>query len=259
MKTLILLLLTPPGCALVLALAALLLWNRRPSLSYKFLLVSVLVGWVFSTMAMGRVVSTVLISEIKGPSPRAMDDVNRIIVLTAGLTFTGETGWQPTPDSFQRAAVAYEVQSRIGSRTPLVISGGHTMGPKYPSEAEVVRRAFDRYHAQITPVIVEEASLNTYESALESARLLRDRDVNSFFLVTSEVHMLRSLAAYRGRGLDPIPFPVFSLDRGPLELTDFLPTWRGVETNAKALYEVIGIAGYLLSGYARWEDVFYKP
>ena len=70
--------------------------------------------------------------------------------------------------------------------------------------------------------------------------------------------MLRALAVFRGRGMDPIPFPVLSIPRGPLKLKDFMPTVQGVELTSKALYEVYGILEYILGDKASWDDVMYR-
>ncbi|MBI1362648.1 MAG: hypothetical protein GC134_01575 [Proteobacteria bacterium] len=258
MKYLLLLLLTAPGLGLFLSVGALYWWRRRPERARKVLVAAILLGWMMSTEAVGRFMSTALIAQVRGTSIENAKNVDLILVLSGGMEYVGKTGWIPTRDSYQRIMVGYQVQQNVGSRTPILISGGKTHGPRYPSEASVCRDTIDRNHAELTPIWLEESSLNTYESALESARIIREKNVRTVLLVTSEVHMLRALAAFRGRGIDPVPFPVFVLERGPLSVQDFLPSWRGVELTGKAVYEILGIAGYYASGYVRLEDIFYK-
>ena len=67
-------------------------------------------------------------------------------------------------------------------------------------------RQFDKQSAQILPILLEEVSTNTYENALQSAHIIRDRGADHVVLVTSEEHMLRALAALEGEGLTLYPF-----------------------------------------------------
>ncbi len=259
LKDILLLLLTPPGLAIWPGILALYFWRKNQKVAWGWLFLSVLIGWMFSTPAMGRILSTALISSIKAPSTITdPESADLIVVLTGGMSYVGHAGWLPSASSYQRAMVAYEVQARVGSRVPIIISGGKTKGVQYPSEAKVVSDIINRHKAQITPTILEENALNTYESAQEIARLVRDRNAHTILLVTSELHMLRTLASFRARGLDPMPIPVFTINRGKLGFADFLPTMQGASDNYAALYEVLGLARYLLSGYVRWNDVFYE-
>jgi uncharacterized SAM-binding protein YcdF (DUF218 family) len=258
MKYLLLLLTTAPGIGLFLSLGALYWWRRRPDRARRVLIMAILLGWALSTEAMGRFMSTLLIAEVRGTTIETAKNVDLILVMSGGMEYVGRTGWIPTRETYQRVMVGHQVQQIVGSRTPILISGGKTKGPRYPSEASVARDTIDRQRAELTPIWLEETSLNTYESALESARIIRERNIRTVLLVTSEVHMLRALAAFRGRGIDPVPFPVFVLERGPLQVADFLPSWKGVELTGRAIYEMIGIAGYYASGYVRLEDIFYK-
>lgn len=259
MKLLASTLLMPPGLGIVLCLLA-LYFIRKKSLSLgKFVMFfAIVVAWIFSTEAMGRFLSVSLISQIESREDIQPDNVDAIVVLTGGMTYAGKVGWLPRSESYLRGAVAFELQNRVGSRVPIVISGGKTQGLKNPSEAEVLQRQFDKERAQITPVLREETSTNTYENALQTTAMLQNREIDRIFLVTSETHMLRALASFRGRGIDPMPIPVFTLDRRPLTMADYLPSWKGVETTAKAMYEILGIVNYVVAGYIRWDDVFYS-
>lgn len=258
-KDILLFIFTPPGLGIWPGVLALYFWKKKPKQAWGWLFIAVLFGWVFSTPAMGRVISTTIIANVKAPNNVAPENVDMIVVLTGGMHYVGHGGWLPSAQSYQRAMVAYDIQARVGSRVPIVISGGKTAGVQYPSEAKVVSDLLNRQRAQITPTILEENALNTYENAQEVARLVHDRGADTIFLVTSELHMLRALAAFRARGLDPMPIPVFSINRGKLAFSDFLPTMKGAEENYGALYELLGLARYLMAGYVRWADVFYTP
>jgi len=258
MKLMLTSFLLPPGLAVLLSFVALIfLWKKRYKLASFFVCVSVLCGWIFATEAFGRLATVGLISQIEARSVEPQE-IDMIVVLSGGMENLGSSvGWVPTNDSFKRMAVALEIQQRIGSRKPILVSGGKTFGTKHPSEADVMVRYFDKRNAQITPMIIEDISTNTYENALQSAHTIRQRGAENVLLITSEEHMLRALAAFRGRGIDPIPFPVLTLQRRPLEFDDYLPSVKGVALTHRALYEVLGVFSYILDDLVRVDDVFY--
>lgn len=258
LKDIALFILTPPGLMIWPGLLALYYFRRSPSASRRWLIATLLLGWVLATPAFARLVSTAIISQVEAPAHVAPEDADMIVVLTGGMNYVGNMGWLPSKASYQRAMVAYQVQARVGSRVPIVISGGKTKGVQYPSEAEVLNNLINRKEARITPTLLEETSLNTYESAQEVARMGQDRNASTILLVTSDLHMLRALAAFRARGLDPAPIPVFTIKRGALAFADFLPTLSGMAEVNRGLYEVLGLIYYTLTGYTKPADIFYS-
>ena len=256
LKDLALFLLTPPGIGVWLCIVALYMGVKSKKSMWRWVVVATVLGWGLATPAMGRVLSTMLISQVVSPKHILPQEADLIVVLAGGMEYTGGTGWLPTKASYQRAMVAYQVQERISSRIPIVISGGKTQGVQYPSEAAVINNLVTT-KAQITPTILEETALNTFESAQEVARIAQTRNASTLLLVTSDIHMLRALAAFRARGLDPAPIPVFTINRGALAFADFLPSVKGAYEVHQALYEVLGLIYYKLAGYIKVSDIFY--
>lgn len=251
--------LLPPGLALVLALLTLYFFKKNSSKTLVFLLLTIFVSWTFSTMAFGRLLSTLLIAQVEAPKSVVSYDSDLIVALTGGMYYGGQdVGWLPIQESYRRVSVAFEVQNIVGIRTPVLITGGKTKGIEHPSEAGTAYAYFDKHRAQITPVLLEESASNTYENALQSAAMAQQRGSERVLLVTSEVHMPRALATFRGRGLNAVPYSVVTIPRGPLSLVDFLPSWQGVEISAKALYEILGITEYVLMGRIKLGDLVYN-
>ena len=247
----------PPGLAIWPVVVALYHIRNKPLVARRWLITGLLLAWVTSMPAFGRLVATSIISQVEARQDIAPEDADLIVMPTAGMTYMSSMGWMPTKASYQRALVAYSVQARVGSRVPIVILGGKTKGLSYPAEAKVVSKLINRNKAQITPTILEETSLNTYENAREAVRIADGRNADTILLVTSDVHMLRALASFRARGIDPAPIPVFTIERGALAFNDFLPSLSGMQEVRRGLYEIMALIHYSLVGYIKPQDIFY--
>jgi uncharacterized SAM-binding protein YcdF (DUF218 family) len=245
----------PPGIFLVLlAVGLVMLWHKKPQAKW-WLLASFVLGWVLSSPITARLVGAGLIAAAPPAELMREHQPDLIVVLTGGIQPAGAYGWLPKQETFKRMAIAFQLQEQYGLRVPIVVSGGFTYGARAPSEAAVALNYFGRQRAQITPVIVEDNSLNTFESALQVASIIKARGADNVLLVTSELHMLRALASYRARGVDAVPVSVPVLSRGGVSLSYFMPSWQGVASNAKVMYELYGLLQYVVSGRVRWQDL----
>jgi uncharacterized SAM-binding protein YcdF (DUF218 family) len=108
-------------------------------------------------------------------------------------------------------------------------------------------------------VWLEDQSQNTYENALYSARLLRQKGITHVILVTSAMHMPRSMALFRAQGIDPIPAPAdFTVTRAgwaelasspSAVLVNSLPNASSLALTTNVLKEYIGLLAYRLKGW----------
>jgi uncharacterized SAM-binding protein YcdF (DUF218 family) len=106
---------------------------------------------------------------------------------------------------------------------------------------------------------LEDQSQNTYENALYSARLLRQKGITRVILVTSAMHMPRSMALFRAQGFEPFAAPAdFTVTRsGWAELTssptailvNSLPNAGSLALTTNVLKEYIGLLAYRLKGW----------
>jgi uncharacterized SAM-binding protein YcdF (DUF218 family) len=133
----------------------------------------------------------------------------------------------------------------------LVLSGGGG-DPARPETREARLMAVFARQMGVDPsvLILQEDSRTTYEDAVYTAKMLKERDIASFFLVTSAFHMSRAVGCFRKAGLDPIPYPVdFRVTpRGPFAPA-FAPTLGSLSTSTMALHEYIGYGVYRALGY----------
>jgi uncharacterized SAM-binding protein YcdF (DUF218 family) len=106
----------------------------------------------------------------------------------------------------------------------------------------------------------ETESRNTYENALFSRQILTEKGIDRITLVTSAMHMPRSVALFEKQGFEVIPAPaVYNLTQSDwdrlwkpdfvTQLFNSLPTVGNVSTTTFALKEYLGIFIYRLRGW----------
>jgi uncharacterized SAM-binding protein YcdF (DUF218 family) len=134
-----------------------------------------------------------------------------------------------------------------------VISSGGKVRPEDPDVASgiTMRDELVRQGVPLSRVIVETRSRTTHEEAVVVKPLLEELDVEQTVLVTSDLHMQRSLGAFRAVGIDAVP----AIARFPF--TDraqpwMLPSYRGLWYSGALAHETIGIAYYAVRGWYRF-------
>jgi uncharacterized SAM-binding protein YcdF (DUF218 family) len=106
----------------------------------------------------------------------------------------------------------------------------------------------------------ETESRNTYENALFTRQILAKKGINKIILVTSAMHMPRSVALFEKQGFEVIPAPAdYDLTQSDWErlwepdlttqLFNLLPSVGNVSDTTYALKEYIGILTYRLRGW----------
>ena len=109
-------------------------------------------------------------------------------------------------------------------------------------------------------LIIQDRSVNTYEEAVEDAKLLKERGLNRILLVSSATHMRRAVPLFEKQGLEVIPAPTdFSFSDQEWEnlmrfdkataYTFIVPTVSSMETLQNALKEYLGYFVYHLRGW----------
>ena len=141
---------------------------------------------------------------------------------------------------------------RAGKAPLLVLSGGNipylTGSPM--SEAASLCSLAVEYGVPREVILAEEESRNTYENAVFTARLLRQRGLNRILLVTSASHMPRSVAVFRNQGLEVYPSPAdVQVVPRPLTLLQFLPAMEALAFSTTAIKERVGTWTYWLRGW----------
>jgi uncharacterized SAM-binding protein YcdF (DUF218 family) len=190
--------------------------------------------------------------EQRHPVPRILESDRRpdnvIVVLTAGWLRRTPTGYEQKlgEGGWERTAAAVRLWRRIGGR--LLFSGAPTPdGPD--SAAAAMARLAGEMGVPPQALLVEPSSLNTRENLLFSKRLLGSGH-GRVWLVTSALHMPRSVMAAEGLGLAVTPYPCdFRADESVRSWTQFVPNNSARPALERALHEIAGMAVYRLRGW----------
>ena len=142
------------------------------------------------------------------PSPIAIETLP---VYDIGIVLGGFARHFPGSDNIKLAETGDRLWQTVslyqqGKIRKIFISGGGIQNAK--SEAAAVRDALIAMGIPVEDIIAEETSRNTYENAIFSAELIAaNYPVASCILITSAVHIKRSLGCFQKAGLNPDIFP----------------------------------------------------
>ena len=179
-----------------------------------------------------------------------------IVVLGAGSMtvrdWDGRRYVAPDPSAASRALEAARLFRLAPSAS--VLSSGGLLTPDAPGTptGEAMAVALEQMGVPHDRVQVEIESRNTHDEAVVVARLLRDRRASPIVLVTTDVHMRRSVGTFWAAGLRVIPAIAQSPDVDLPRRTRWLPSNDGLWYSGLIAHEVLGIAYYAARGWLTW-------
>lgn len=158
--------------------------------------------------------------------------------------------------------ILYGAQLHRQGKAPfLILSGGRVEwkggGPPESEDMAKIARAMG---VPDSAILQDPTSLNTYENAVNVRKILEARGIKKrVLLVTSAMHLPRSLLIFKRQGIEAIPAPTDFLAsvQDVQELTNtpqsaflsLLPDSYNLHKTSQALKEYIGILVYRLKGW----------
>lgn len=177
--------------------------------------------------------------------PAAAEPYDAIVVLMAGVIPEGGLVPYATVSEalFHRLDEAWRLY-RLRPK-PIIVSGGHVNPLTRPrNENQVARDYLILWGVPREQVIAEPHSRDTFESAIEVAKILRQKGWKRYLLVTSAIHMPRSMLAFASIAPEPLAAPgdfnYASDGSGAIVGED------AAGKIADAMYEYIGLINYRL-------------
>jgi uncharacterized SAM-binding protein YcdF (DUF218 family) len=166
-------------------------------------IVVILVLWLAATPWMSHGLKFLLESRHADIAAEALPKVDAIVVLGGTLSPPVSAGaaanLSAAADRLVYAARLY----RIGKAPLIVVSGGNRPGTQ-GTDAESVHAAalLTRWGVPAGAILTETESVNTYENAVYTGRILDRHRLKTILLVTSALHMRRALATFQSAGID---------------------------------------------------------
>jgi uncharacterized SAM-binding protein YcdF (DUF218 family) len=245
---------------LVISLLAGVLWlgafpqSKRPRRFLSFVALAYTLSAIY---AIDYGVSRLLVI---GFQPLAASDVpaGRIAIVVLGSGSFTARDWNDDeysivdPTAASRVLEAARVYRLVNP--DLVISSGGRIRPRDQNvpTAIAMRDALVQLGIPPSRIVVEPDSRNTHEEALHDAQMLATRNISHVVLVTSTMHMRRSLGTFRAEGLAAIP----AIARDPYRPRSWgewiVPGDLGLHTSNSLAHEVLGIVDYAARGWYRF-------
>jgi len=237
----------PPHLLLLVVLVGtVLLFTRHWRLGRATVAVGVAVILAVTVVPLASWLAGPLEDRFASPSPMPAH-IDGIVVLGGAVELSGqEIGLNSAGDRLTGLmALAHRYPD-----APIVYSGGSSLiGGSEVREADLARRVLESVGFDPARVIFERESRNTHENAIFSRKFARPRPQEVWLLVTSAMHMPRSVGCFRQVGWAVVPYPVdyrVDPDRALQHRIDLVGNLVLLEAAAK---EWIGLAAYYLLGY----------
>lgn len=152
-------------------------------------------------------------------------------------------------DSIYRCLRAAELY-HDGPRCPVVVSGGRVEAQTPgPTLAELMRDFLLKLGVAVDDIVVEDRSKNTYENAVGSVALLRERGLKRPVLITDANSLLRAELCFRRQGMFVVPCGCYyRATHFDAAVIDFLPDPAAFGHLELVVHEWLGLAWYWLRG-----------
>jgi uncharacterized SAM-binding protein YcdF (DUF218 family) len=183
------------------------------------------------------------------------------IVVLGGAT---KSAFPPRPGvdvSEEGDRVLYGAQLYREGKAPLVIASGGRIAWRGggPSESADMAEILKTLGVPTTAILQDPTSLNTYQNAINVRQIMKERGIRRVLLVTSAMHMPRSLRIFQRQGIEAIPAPTdFLVTQQESEepnsspqatALSLLPDVDRLEKTTRVLKEYIGMVIYRLRGW----------
>ncbi|MBE9041930.1 YdcF family protein [Oscillatoriales cyanobacterium LEGE 11467] len=248
----------PLGLSCLLAIVALILLWKRPRLAAG----AVSLALAVLIIASNGWVSAGLVRSLEQQNrPTELPKASAIVVL-GGATRPPEPPrpWVEVNEAGDR--VFYGAKLYREQKAPIVVLAGGRVSWNGAggSEAEDMAEMMQVMGVPRSAILQDPSSFNTRENALNVQRILEDKKLDRVLLVTSALHMPRSVKVFRRLGIEVIPAPTdFLIGDGAMLakgeswqeiLLNIMPDAYRLSLSTLAFKEYLGIFIYRLRGWA---------
>jgi uncharacterized SAM-binding protein YcdF (DUF218 family) len=241
-----------------LLVIALIVERQKPRLSRVMEIAALLFLMLAGNRWFGMVLAHPL--EEHGLPDAPVPNVQAIVVLSSNAEPPVPPQPTVTLDDATANRLLYGAELYRAGKAPVVIlSGGQMPWTKdRPPMSQGMAEVIELMGVPESAIIKETDSANTYENAVDVAKILRVRHIGRILLVTSAMHMPRALALFKHQGVEVIAAPCDFKTLSSSEASDagswqgrtinLLPSADSLELTSNAWKEYLGIAIYHAAG-----------
>lgn len=238
---------------LLILLGAVLLVLKRelliPSRRARWALRLGFLGWAALWVSATPAVSGALVRALEPPLPAvaavvpaALREQTALVVLGSGVGPAME-GVPPRErlDSAARARTSGAARWFQLAQPAAVIVSGTSAGPDPNASAEAMADALENAGVPRARIWLEPRATSTRDNARYSVELGRTRGITRFVVVTSALHMPRSLREFRRAGVEPIAAPVEFHGPSFGGVSELVPSAYALGRTQQVLHELLGM------------------
>ncbi|MGA7933009.1 MAG: YdcF family protein, partial [Kovacikia sp.] len=198
--------------------------------------------------------------EFKNLPPKEMPKADAIVVLGGCVNpALPPRPWVEVSDEGDRVLYGAKLY-REGKAPRLILSGGRIEWQRGgPPESGDMAEIVEAMGVPKAAILQDPTSLNTRENAVNVKKIMEAQGIRRILLVTSAMHMPRSLMIFKKLGMEPIAAPTdfISTEQGNREIgsstqaivLNSLPEAERLRHTTRALKEYVGIGFYWLRGW----------
>lgn len=253
------LLIYPLGLScLLMALGFFWLWKHPKWASWAIAAAFFVLYFSSNILVSNKLVSS-LESQYLPPNP--MPTADAIVVLGgATLPALAPRPWVEVSERGDRILYGARLYNQ-GKAPKLILSGGRITwrGGSGASEAGDMQEIAMAMNVPAADILLAETSLNTRQNAVNVKALMAEQNIDSLLLVTSALHMPRSVAIFKQLGINVTPAPTdYLVPQETFEgaeqtfqarLISLFPDSAAIDQFTAAMKEYVGFLFYRLRGW----------
>lgn len=245
-------LLYPLPLAIIVILLGAFFMARGSRAGTIFVFAALIGLWILATEPVSQYLRSQLENQYPAVAAESVPEVDAIVILGGGVVSAMPP--RVTPElghAGDRVRMGFELYQ--AGRAPLIVTtgGAHRADAIGQSEAEATAALLQSWGVPEDDIVVRGESHSTYEDALAVRRVVELRDIDRVLLVTSAMHMPRSVGVFTGRGINVVPVPANFEGRPdqPGQWTDWIPSAEPLWISTRAWHEYLGTLHYRMRGW----------
>ena len=256
----IILIVTDLGVILLalLCVGATLLWTRWRSLGRWVTGLAALSALIIGTLPIGSWMIERLENRFQ-PVKELPELITGIITLSGSFNqYVTAARGQPSLGSNAERLTEFIALARRYPTVRLVFSGGSGLLTRQDiKEADAARLFFAQMSLDLTRVVFENQSRNTYENAVLTHAIVQPKEGEIWVLITSAMHMPRAVGTFRKAGWSVIPYPVDYNTEGIGKFWLGFNLRNGLNSIGAGTREWVSLVAYRVLG--RMDSLFPAP